>query len=69
MELNQAVSQRIKKLLSARGFPFSFYHIRKPGGLPRFYNSAFPSFCAVWAPASGALALYYILQTYIIMYV
>lgn len=38
-------------------------------GLPRFYPSALPSFCAAWAPASGALALYYILQTYIIMYV
>ena len=29
----------------------------------------FPLFCAVWAPAPSALALYYILQTYIIMYV
>ena len=26
---------------AARGFPFSFYHIRKPVGLPRFYPSAF----------------------------
>ena len=56
---------------AARGFPFSFkpYPESPLAGLPAFYPSAFPSFCAIWAPASGALALYYILQTYIIMYV
>lgn len=56
---------------AACGFPFSFkpYPGSPLAGLPRFYFSALPSFCAAWAPAFGALALYYILQTYIIMYV
>lgn len=55
---------------AARGFPFLSSISRKPARrASRVLIFPLSPLLRVWAPASGALALYYILQTYIIMYV